>query len=288
MSTSTLNNPKLLIEVSSEITTTDKVPSKDEHGYYPNVPLAVLDHVSLNKTMYDSESMIKSISDPGSALYHRLTNGLLTGEFDHPDMTGLDKDEKLTRFMQIKPEQEAIHFKSLHVREVPNVGKVVFGSIKGHGPWGNEFEKKMEDPNVNCAFSLRAITDTVRRNNYLFKKVKHLVTFDTCMAGGGFGEAVKSNITKYTQSQEGLDFYSEFVNNRIWSEDVTYDEIILHADENLSQETKITYYDVNEIFGIKNIIQSEKVIGVVDRKGNVITDEDQVPKSLFKSMMNNK
>lgn len=272
--------PSMIVEVSSQIKI-KKPLSKDEFGFYKNVPLGVLDFVSRNNTLYESTSFKACMKNENSQFYKRLQQGVLIGEFDHPDLSmydmskTVDRERAGVRFVRLDPAKEAMIFRAIRIRDVELKGKkypMIFGDLKGSGPYGHIIEQKMEDPSINLAFSLRTLTKDTPMAGYLKREAMALVTFDGGMPGGGFEEAAKDRIHEY--SQEG---YEKFDYDVVFGGGYSFSSEFTKRDAQLAgaaAESLLSFEELRDIYGTIEIKQGSNTIGSLDGKGNVISKQD--------------
>ena len=284
------NKPNLVTEITSIIDKNKNQLKPDDDGFYTDVPLAVLDAVSCNNTWYNSRPFIGVMNSPKSSFNHRLTQGVLTGELDHPFDPTLSREELIQRTLYIDPDNEAVFFRRISVRNI-NGDLFVLGDLKPHGLKQAAAKEKLEDPNVNCAFSLRSLTKGDRKHpkGYIIKNVSILVTFDIGMAGGGFPQA-----SKMFKTQEMMNTSNESlgVNNDSNSTNgiditlTTEDLQLIHQNKDLGLENIFTNAELTKVFKLKKLIINGKMLGYLTSDKKIILGEnipeDYIPLDSYK------
>jgi len=194
---------KIISEISCSMRS-DKKLKRDKHGYYTNIPVLLLDKVSSNNTQYTSGSFIKATTDPDTLFNKRLKAGELIGELDHPEIFGLTNEEVIHTLAKMRIERCSALYRNVKVVDLPKYGKIVLVDVKPHGKCGPQFEEKMEDPSVNCSFSVRSLSSEKIMNGIKYRNFANVFTFDTNMALGGFKDASKKTAIDISESL-GLD-----------------------------------------------------------------------------------
>ncbi len=235
-------------------------------GYYDAVPVAVLGVPTRNNTYYDVDAFINQVTDKNSGLNRRLSSGQLYGEWGHPDIIGMPNDICLARLADIRESQFSHHIRSLSTGEtLENGGKLVLASVKPTGPYGQSLKDNFDDPCMNTAFSLRAITRTEDRGGLSYRTMRHLITFDA-VGCGGYAEASKAY-------SAGMESFNQF--------DIT----VTPVGTAIFSQVSLEYFndtELNELFGATTITRHRQVIShvkPVEGRFNKITSR-QV-KSLF-------
>jgi len=273
------NNQENLFFVVETSTVQDgkelKSIQKDKDGYYKGFPLAVYGAKTRNNTVYDVPSIIKQITDPNSTFNIRLTEGNLIGEWGHPLVDPTTK-MGLQRVLTLEPAKEACHYRKVYSKKLDDSDMIViFGDLKPSGPYGKYFEERMDDPTVNCAASLRALTKDRfdRASNTLYRNVQSLVTFDIGVPSGGYKEASK----RYMVS------FEEIIAKNI--EEVFSYETVCAINHSVGLES-FTNTELNDILGARKITIGEKVVGVIDANNGILYNiETKEKQGLVRSML---
>lgn len=191
---------------------------QDQDGYYQKIPLAMLNKPSRNNTAYESNSFLKQITSPTASFNIKLKAGQLYGEYDHPTTLGFNRSDQdyerkvLERMMMVSGDRKSHHFKDVSASDPLEDGSIiVYGDLKPAGPKGQYLKEALDEPFMNAAFSLRAITDRIENydpsyarpieaipeNVSKFVTLK-LVTFDHVDIGG-FEIASKINSPSFVK-----------------------------------------------------------------------------------------
>ena len=259
------------IEITAEIPAdTKEVIKPDKNGIYKNLPAAFLDQISANKTYYDSKYFNNAMTHPESLFYLRLRNAELCGEYGHPELFGMTKKEMIERIMWIEPKYVSHLITATRIKNIPGIGKLVLIDIKPHGPYGDYIEEKLKNPNLNCSFSLRALTKDKMVNGYLYRYVTKLTTFDGGVALGGFIRSSKKGKIELSQ-QHALEQKVDILPNTHIT-NVKADYFFDYDDmEGIATEGLITKYELKNVMNYKKIIINKKVIGYAS-KDTIVLD----------------
>lgn len=262
-----------------------KKPIKDDDGYYVNVPVAVMDTVSRNKTFYESGAFCEQLSGP-SNFNLRLKEGTLKGEYGHPFISNPNSPEGIARLLHIEPTRVCNHIRSVTIKKIADLGlNMVFVDTKGHGPYGKYFEESMDDPTVNTAFSLRGLSkaNIDRRTGVIYKQLKSLVTFDSEVVGSGFKQSTKRYIENAMESlnaEKNDDIYCETIEHI--NCEIDQDNFITAIKTNSIETFSNT--EINDIFKSKTVMINQTVVGLIDNK-NIIIDNEGNRKNVFSTFM---
>jgi len=169
-------NPKVFFDVSvlkqDEGYTLNAIrPDKD--GYY-TVVVGELEEKSRNECYYNSEAILKQVTEKDSIFNLALTEGSLTGEWQHPPITS-----DIARIETIDATLESHHIRRVYTKE--DNGRVfIIAEIKPYGPYGKYLEDSLQNPHQNTSFSLRSLMkstwDKVKQCEVRY--IVRLVTFD--------------------------------------------------------------------------------------------------------------
>ncbi len=225
-----------------------KTVRADQEGYY-TLPVAVLGTVSQNNTYYDVESFAKQMTSPDTFINKVLTQGKLYGEFGHPRIAGLSNELSLERLAVVEEKSISHHIRDISTgASLPNGGKLVLASIKPTGPYKQALQDSIDDPCINTAFSLRAITSAEPRGQVSYRVMKKLVTFDA-VAAGGYSEAAKS----YAPGLESFDVSIDSTGR------VTLSQVSME---------NFTDTELNELFGINSIGKVNQVNTILSKQAS--------------------
>ena len=230
----------------------------DEHGYY-DMPLAALGVATRNKTYYETRPFVDQITSRESRFNEVLTDGTLYGEYGHPNLVGMDNNAALARLAHIDEDRVSHHFRTVEAgKRLGSGGVLGTGMVRPTGRRGAYLQANLDDPFMNTAFSLRAITDARFEGGLSRRNMKKLVTFDAVLAGG-FAEASKRYapaVEAYGQrGEDGLSF--------------TYDLPIARGPQGRAALSSVamenfTDSELNEIFGAKEVTILSKSVTVLN------------------------
>lgn len=217
----------------------------DENGYYSNVPVTALGAVSRNRTYYEVDSFVRQIRDPNCSFNELLVGGQLYGEWGHPNVIGLSKENAFARLLKIDENCFSHHFNGLSTGKTLEDGGVILeAKLKPVGPHRDDLRESLENPCENTAFSLRAITESKNRDGVSYRVMKKLVTFDY-VGAGGYRQASKvfsgstENFDDYTVELEGI------------QQTATFTQVALES---------FTDTELNDVFGASKICRATKII----------------------------
>jgi len=222
---------------------------QDAEGYYNDVPVAALGIASQNNTYYDVDAFQKQMTSPDTYINKVLTQGKLYGEYGHPSIAGMQNAAAIDRLSVIDEKSVSHHFRSISTGEsLSGGGKLVVAKLKPTGPYKQALKDSLDDPCINTAFSLRAVTSAEQRGNLSYRVMKKLVTFDAVCAGG-YAEAAKS----YSPALESFDV-----------------SILPSGQVMLSQVSLESYTDteLNELFGITEAVKISQVQTLLSKEAS--------------------
>jgi hypothetical protein len=185
-----------------------KALTPDENGCY-DVVLGCVGAPTRANVIYESNSLIKAMSDPNGRFNICLKDGNLFGEWGHPVINGR---EDIPRLLRIDEKYISHVFMKIWVDETPITrhgipGYPIRALVKPCGPYGDVLEKSLRDPTINTAFSIRSLCmpGTGPDSKYEYRTVQMVVTFDAVNAPG-FEMATKRYNTASMESFElGVD-----------------------------------------------------------------------------------
>jgi len=228
----------------------------DAEGYYV-MPLAVLGIPTRNKTYYEINSFASQFNNPDSFISQMLADGTLWGEYGHPDLTGLANPVALGRLMRVDEKMTSHHIKKVWTGEVlENGGKIVYGLVKPFGPYGSNLQDCLDNPCMNTAFSLRSIATEKPMQDYLYREIKKLITFDAVMAGG------------YAQASKRFSPATESMILRASNDD----DIVL---ERAACEC-FTNTELNDIFGTNTVMIHRETTTLIKGGKSMLTKSGEV------------
>ena len=126
---------------------TIKALTPDENGAY-TVVVGALEIPTRNNVVYDSDSLIRAMSDPTSRFNICLKDGCLAGEYGHPV---IKTSEDMSRLLMIDEHYISHYFQKIWVDETPvtikgKQGYRIMAKVKPYGPYGAYLEKSLRDP----------------------------------------------------------------------------------------------------------------------------------------------
>lgn len=217
-------------------------------GYYEHVPMAVLGIQTRNNTYYDVPAFMAQITDPSSMFNIRLRGGQLYGEWGHPDIIGMSDSLALARLADIREDRWSHHIKGLNSGAMlEGGGRIIEATVKPTGPFKESLQDNFDDPCMNTAFSLRAITRAEQRGSLSFRTMRKLITFDAVGAGGYF-QASKA----FSPATESFD---------------TFDVSLINADTAIFSQAALenfTSTELNDLFKTNHIQKHTQVVTVVN------------------------
>jgi len=235
-------------------------------GYY-EMPLAVLGTVTDNRTYYEVEDFVEQLTTPTSYINKCLTTGSLYGEYTHPQVYMLPQEQQLPRLMDVDMKYASHHIKQIRTGEkLETGGRILYGLIKPHGPYGETLKSNLDDPCMNTSFSLRSIAHSRQEGQITRRKIKYLVTFDY-VGIGGYNEASK----RYAPAVESIDLVLN----------ASTQPVTTAAIEHLSDT------ELNEIFGAKIVtIGTTRTTYTV--KDQTLRDGAGNKRSIYTNLFNSK
>lgn len=178
----------------------------DTEGIYRGVPLTVIGMPSRNNMLYDPQSLVHAMTNPQSKFYKDLTGGSLNGEYGHPVLVGLAKQDALKRLSIIVETQVSHQIVALDATQRTSDGKyiIVKGDIKPFGPYAKHLCDSFADKHHDTCFSLRNLTSMPKRGNdgLFHKTVVAMITYDHVTSAPGYEIASKRAMTVGTESME--------------------------------------------------------------------------------------
>lgn len=181
----------------------------DADGRY-EVVMGAFNYQNNHKDFYPFDP-VKSMFDKSGPFMRRVEANALRGEYGHPKR---DKSPSMPDFirrvMEIRETQVCCYWNKIQLNEQDQIAMngqreiVVTGLVKPSGPFGSYLEDHLKDPNQNCCFSVRTLTNDVPGpQGGMIKTIKLLVTWDY-VNEPGIALAHKYN----SPSLESIDGYS--------------------------------------------------------------------------------
>lgn len=183
-----------------------KAVKPDENGCY-EVVLGCVGAPTRANVIYEANSLVNAMRDPNSRFNLCLKDGILFGEWGHPDIYDANGRQDMRRLLKIDESKMSHLFTKVWIDDKPiNMhGCNAFpirAKVKPCGPFGPYLEKSLQDPNINTAFSIRSLCEPTSgpESKYEYRKVDIIVTFDA-VGAPGYEIATK----RYISGQESMD-----------------------------------------------------------------------------------
>lgn len=139
---------------------------------------------------YTFDGIEELFKDEQRVLTRRLKSGQLRGEINHPkNLTGSVMD-KIVRVMSIDMTLVSHFIKEIELKHTNekagfkntpynnNTVVNVIGWVLPSGPYADTLKKDLDNPDINVAFSLRALTSIANVSGINVKKVTDISTYD--------------------------------------------------------------------------------------------------------------
>ena len=222
----------------------------DENGCY-DVVLGCVGAPTRANVIYESDSLVKAMSDSDSRFNICLRDGNLFGEWGHPVINGKND---IPRLLRIDEKYISHLFVKIWIDDKPifikgKEGYPIRAKVKPMGPYGDVLEKSLKDPLANTAFSIRSLClpSTGPDRQYEYRKVQMVITFDAVNAPG-FEMATK----RYVTAQESFmvtdkqvrKFYNEqeyLMNGKLVATELTGATSVLGADGDICSAADLLY-----------------------------------------------
>lgn len=156
-------------------------------GDWYKVNLGGVNIFNQHNEFYLATGVKELLSENGSRLYQKLKNGYLEGECPHPVRTpNMNNMDFYIRNISIDPDRVSHAIREIELVDtgVP-AGKgfsgnslMFVGWVKPMGPKGAYLKERLDEPECNVAFSIRALTDIENRDGITIKTIKSIITFD--------------------------------------------------------------------------------------------------------------
>lgn len=160
--------------------------TRTEDGYY-KVVVGALNTFSRENIFYIKDTLEEQLNDKSSILVRRISNGQLFGERGHPTIpVNRSEEEQLKTMVTIHQDNISHHIKDIELKTtetpapIPNKGNVikVVATLAPAGVHAEEIRNSLDNPNINTAFSLRALHQMEYVNGIAMKKIFMFITWD--------------------------------------------------------------------------------------------------------------
>jgi hypothetical protein len=153
----------------------------DENGYYDMVlgALGVMNSAGEN---YVNTAVARRTFEENGTLIRRINQGLLRGEYGHPDPA--DSPNFLafeSRVRKIKEDRISHHISKVWLEEIEYKGKKVLGiigKVKPCGPHGKALEDSINNPEENVTFSGRYYSNVANVRGVRQREIHTVATWD--------------------------------------------------------------------------------------------------------------
>lgn len=182
----------------------------DGQGRY-RVTLGALEYPNSVGAVYDERAARAIFEDPNCIFVRKLRKGALTGELGHPVLEpGMTEEQYFARIVTISETNESHTILEVTIDTTCKDAKGnrfvgITGLVKPSGPNGHVLKAKLDDPDLNVAFSIRSLTKDRMVNGVLRKYLVTPVTWDVVTEPGlapankwdfASFESVDSNVIK--------------------------------------------------------------------------------------------
>lgn len=159
----------------------------ERDGDYYKVRLGAFNIFNSKKEFYVLGDVEKILTQPDSPLWRKIKNGCLTGEADHPIVTGMTLQEIIARNARIDRAREAFTIRDIILTKTNETCKNmdVYGSvvlveawIRPSGPFGDYLKQDLDDPDKNVCFSIRSMSSDEIVKGVTIKHTKYIFTWD--------------------------------------------------------------------------------------------------------------
>jgi hypothetical protein len=258
-----------------------KAVRPDKTGTYKNLPMLVLGIPSRNGKVYETESMVESLTGANSMFYRQLISTGVEGEWGHPMIP--QGSEDINRIMTVDRSRVSHKIVGIRTGEKTEKGHVVvYGDIQLAGPYGQYLKEDLESPYRNASFSLRSlVSKTGEDGNLIYQKVNLLVTIDA-VSTPGFWECSKVTVP----GTEGLearlsgdpqfDGYSFKISNPARA---LQSYVVAHGEESIQDQQLLDILETDEV-RIGTTIR-----GVIDPSNGTYTKHDGSVHNLFHNIL---
>lgn len=153
----------------------------DENGYYPMV-LGALGVMNSAGEKYVNTMNARRTFEANGTLMRRIKQGLLRGEYGHPDPA--DSPNYLafeSRVRKIKEDRISHHISDVWLEEIDYKGQktlAIMGKVKPCGPFGKALEDSINNPNENVTFSGRYYSNVANVGGIRQREIHTVATWD--------------------------------------------------------------------------------------------------------------
>lgn len=158
---------------------------KDKNGYY-KVPLGKLNSYNDNGIFYRVIDMVELTKGPKSNIANDIREGIVKGEQGHPDFTGMNQQQLISRMFHIDMDNRSHDIKGIDFIPTGKYEKgweqyeihEVWGWVKPSGPKGKYLQEDLDNPDANVPFSIRSAVTEDRVGAMVVRTVLDIATWD--------------------------------------------------------------------------------------------------------------
>lgn len=228
----------------------------DEQGWY-KVNLGAINAFNAHGAFYLQDGVSELLYNPESRLAQKLENGYLIGEMEHPKLSPhMSNEEVFMTVSHINRENQSHHIKKIEIVDTgvspgkgfPGTILQLVGWVKPCGPKGQFLKECLDDPEMNTAFSVRALTSVGRVGVTEVRKIESIITFDWVTEPG------IPSANKFDTQRVSIESYNNLTLNSI---ELPY-KYSLNDIQNIANKNK-THGNVNMESDTMGILRDIKV-----------------------------
>jgi len=182
----------------------------DEQGYY-TVVLGALGVQNSSGEMYVDSTIARQTFQNNGTLMRRINQGLLRGEWGHPDPSDFPNFMMFERRVRaIKEDRISHHISEVWLEEIDYQGKKVLGilgKVRPSGPYGKAMQDALENPNENVTFSGRYYSNISNKSGQRCREIHTVATWDFVSEPGV--EMAQKYLSPSLESIDDTVFYRE-------------------------------------------------------------------------------
>jgi len=168
----------------------DMVPSQeamqnmgfDKDGFINDFVIGAFNVDNESGIHYPLTQMVSNLFDKSSILQRRISRGFQKGECEHPNLSGMNKAQQISRILDIKKQFVSTFFRQIDLE----TGKdehgtdlvLVKASFCPSGYYGPQLEKSIKNREENVAFSIRSLCKERMADGRVVRLVNNIITWD--------------------------------------------------------------------------------------------------------------
>lgn len=259
------------LQVAGPTTKVGKIDT-DEYGYGTMV-LGAIGGLNSKGEYYECTREVMQLFDKSSILQQQVQASSLYGENGHPNLTGMNEQQAMSRFLSIQEPNVCTHFRNIYLD--PNYhtksstmrkGEIaIIGELKPYGDKAEVVNEAFKNPHMNLSYSVRCLSRPKTINGTIHRTILSIITWDKVYMGG-IKHAVKANATITKESA-----VLSIINDAGFTSDAaTLGNLILSMQENPSVYTTESMHIAKGVFDevTRGLAQERKDYNVID---NIIT-----------------